>query len=154
MTRSRRARRRRDDTAIETPRRGRGQRGSGMVTALVLMFTFTAGGVIWLSRDVNRRVSNQSAAQSIAFQAARTGAQQISLGSLRDGGSDEIVIDEARAVEQAGAVAQRLFIEYDVDGQVDSVSVNGEVVTVTVTILDPAGDVTGVGAAEPEAGPG
>ena len=44
-----------------------------MVTALVLLFAFTAGGVIWLSRDVNRRVSNRSAAQSIVFQAARVG---------------------------------------------------------------------------------
>ena len=124
-----------------------------MVTALVLMFAFTAGGVIWLSRDVNRRVSHRSAAQSIAFQAARTGAQQISIGSLRDAGSDELVIDGPRAVEQAGAVARRLFIEYGVTGTVDSVSIDGEVVTVTVTILDPAGDVTGVGAAEPETGP-
>lgn len=134
------------------PRRGRGQHGSGMVTALVLMFTFTAGGVIWLSRDVNRRVSNRSAAQSIAFQAARTGAQQISLGSLRDGGADEIVIDVPRATAQAGAVAERLFIEYGVEGTVDSVSIEGELVTVTVTILDPVGDVTGVGSAEPETG--
>ena len=50
-------------------RRGRGERGTALVTALVLLFAFTAGGVIWLSRDVNRRVSNRSAAQSIAFQA-------------------------------------------------------------------------------------
>lgn len=124
-----------------------------MVTALVLMFAFTAGGVIWLSRDVNRRVSNRSAAQSIAFQAARSGAQQISLGSLREGGTDEIVIDVPRATEQAGAVAERLFVEYEVDGRVDSVSVEGELVTVTVTILDPVGDVTSVGSAEPETGP-
>lgn len=124
-----------------------------MVTALVLMFAFTAGGVIWLSRDVNRRVSNRSAAQSIAFQAARAGAQQVSLGSLRDGGVDEIVIDVHRAREQANGVARRLFVEYEVTGTVDSVAVDGEIVTVTVTIQDPAGDVVGVGAAEPETGP-
>ena len=124
-----------------------------MVTALVLMFAFTAGGVIWLSRDVTRRVSNRTAAQSIAFQAARSGAQQISIGSLREVGADEIVIDRPRAVEQAGEVARRLFVEFGVTGTVDSVSVDGEVVTVRVTIVDPAGDVSGVGAAEPEIGP-
>jgi hypothetical protein len=134
-------------------RRLRGERGSGMVTALVLLFAFTAGGVVWLARDVNRRVTNQSAAQSIAFQAARSGAQQISLGSLRDEGSDGIVIDLVRAQDQATGVAQRLFVEYGVVGNVDDVRVDGEVVTVTVTISDPAGDVVGVGAAEPETGP-
>lgn len=141
------------DPADERSRRGRGQRGSGMVTALVLMFTFTAGGVIWLSRDVNRRVSNRSAAQSIAFQAARSGAQQIEIGSLREGGAGEIVIDADRARSQARAVAQRLFIEYEISGSVDSVTISGEVVTVHVTVTDSAGDVTGVGSAEPETGP-
>jgi len=158
-----RLRRRRDTERTESnepvgpvddqPRRGRGQRGSGMVMGLVLMFTFTAGGVIWLSRDVNRRVSHQSAAQSIAFQAARSGAQQISLGALRDGGTGEIVIDEPRAREQAEVVASRLFTEYGLNGQVDSVQITGELVTVTVTVTDPVGDVTGVGSAEPATGP-
>ena len=102
---------------------------------------------------MNRRVSNRAAAQSIAFQAARSGAQQISLASLRDGGSDEIVIDVERATEQAGAVARRLFIEYGVTGTVDSVAIDGEVVTVRVTVIDPAGDARGIGSAEPEVGP-
>jgi Tfp pilus assembly protein PilX len=134
-------------------RRGRGERGSAMVAALVLLFAFTAGGVIWLSRDVNRRVSNQSAAQSIAFQAARSGAQQVSVGSLRDGGADTIVIDVAGASQQATAVANRLFEEYGVTGTVDGIAVEGQTVTVTVTITDPVGDVTGVGSARPETGP-
>jgi hypothetical protein len=124
-----------------------------MVAALVLLFAFTAGGVIWLSRDVNRRVSNQSAAQSIAFQAARSGAQQVSVGSLRDGGADTIVIDAAGASEQATAVANRLFDEYGVTGTVDGIAIEGQTVTVTVTITDPVGDVTGVGSARPETGP-
>jgi hypothetical protein len=46
-----------------------------MATSLVLLFTFTAGGVVWLARDVDRAISNRAAAQSIAFQAARSGAQ-------------------------------------------------------------------------------
>jgi hypothetical protein len=66
------------------------------VTALVLLFAFTAGGVIWLSRDVNRVITNRSAAQSIAFQSARAGAQQVEVGSLRGGASLEIDEDRAR----------------------------------------------------------
>ncbi len=124
-----------------------------MVTALVLLFAFTAGGVIWLSRDVNRRVSNRSAAQSIAFQAARSGAQQVSVGALRGSGSATILIDREAANEQAVRVAVRLFEEYGVDGSVERVTIDGDRVEVEVEINDPAGDVTGVGSAQAEPGP-
>jgi Tfp pilus assembly protein PilX len=133
--------------------RCRGERGTALVTALVLLFAFTAGGVIWLSRDVNRRVSNRSAAQSIAFQAARTGAQQVEVGSLREGRVDVVVIDESEARRRASEVAQRLFDEYDVDGTVVSVAVAADTVTVEVRIIDTAGNVTGVGSARAESGP-
>ena len=123
-----------------------------MVTALVLLFAFTAGGVIWLARDVNRRITNRSAAQSIAFQAARSGAQQVQVSSLRDGGPVKVVIDVPSAREQALRVADRLFDEYDVDGSVVQISVADVTVTVEVQIKDPAGDVVGVGSARAEAG--
>jgi predicted RNA-binding protein len=123
-----------------------------MVTALVLLFAFTAGGVIWLARDVNRRITNRSAAQSIAFQAARSGAQQVEVSSLRDGGPVTLVIDVSGAREQAVRVADRLFDEYDVEGSVVRISVDGTTVTVEVQIDDPAGDVVGVGSARAEAG--
>ena len=133
-------------------RRCRGERGTALVTALVLLFAFTAGGVIWLARDVNQRVSNRSAAQSIAFQAARSGAQQVEVASLRDGGPTELVIDEPLAREQALRIASRLFAEYDVDGAVLRISVVDVTVTVEVQISDAAGDVVGVGSARAEAG--
>lgn len=133
-------------------RRCRGERGTALVTALVLLFAFTAGGVIWLARDVNQRVSNRSAAQSIAFQAARSGAQQVEVASLRDGGPTELVIDEPLAREQALRIASRLFDEYDVDGAVLRISVVDVTVTVEVQISDAAGDVVGVGSARAEAG--
>ena len=123
-----------------------------MVTALVLLFAFTAGGVIWLSRDVNRRVSNRSAAQSIAFQSARSGAQQVQIISLRDGGDARLVIDEPAAREQALRIADRLFDEYELDGTVVRVSVADVTVTVEVRVSDPAGDVIGVGSARAEEG--
>ena len=110
------------DKSSTDARRCRGERGTALVTALVLLFAFTAGGVIWLARDVNQRVSNRSAAQSIAFQAARSGAQQVEVASLRDGGPTELVIDEPLAREQALRIASRLFAEYDVDGAVLRIS--------------------------------
>ncbi len=138
--------------ASPSGRRCRDERGTALVTALVLLFAFTAGGVIWLSRDVNRRVSNRSAAQSIAFQAARSGAQQVEVGSLRDGGDQPLVIDEPSAQEHARRVADRLFDEYRLDGSVLAVTVDGVTVTVEVRISDSAGDVVGVGSAGAEAG--
>jgi len=138
--------------AAQSERRSRGERGTALVTALVLLFAFTAGGVIWLSRDVNRRVSNRSAAQSIAFQAARSGAQQVDVGSLREGGDVPVVIDEPSAREHALRIADRLFDEYGLDGTVMRVGVDGVTVTVEVRISDPVGDVVGVGSARAEVG--
>lgn len=144
--------------ALEPPppehpvRRGRGERGAAVVAALVLLFAFTAGGVIWLSRDVNRVVSNRSAAQSIAFQSARAGAQQVAVGSLRGGASSEVVIDEPRAREAVGAAAERFFDSYDVTGSW-SMTIDGDTVTVTVTIEDPVGDQTASGSVRAQTGP-
>jgi hypothetical protein len=141
-----------NDDIRPSGRRGHGDRGTALVTALVLLFAFTAGGVIWLARDVNERVGNRSAAQSIAFQAARSGAQQVEVVSLREGGAAELVIDEPSARQQALRIADRLFDEYDLDGTVVRISVEDVTVTVEVRISDPVGDVTGVGSARAEAG--
>jgi predicted kinase len=122
-----------------------------MVTGLVLMFAFTAGGVIWLARDVDRSVSNRGSAQSIAFQAARSGAQQVSADSLRSG--QVVTIDAAAAEREARRTAADLFEGYDVVGRVDHVDVEAATVVVKVTIFDTAGDVTGVAAARAETGP-
>lgn len=120
-----------------------------MVAALVLLFAFTAGGVIWLARDVDRAVSNRSAAQSIAFQAARSGAQQVVVTGLRDGDLGVITIDLERANIEARRTAQRLFDQYRLDGSVTAVRSDGpERVVVEVLVRDSVGDVTGVGSAE------
>ena len=134
----------------EKSRRLRGERGAALVTALVLLFAFTAGGVIWLSRDVNRRVSNRSAAQSIAFQAARSGAQQVEVQSLRAGGGQQVTLREDDAREQAARVASRLFDEFEVDGEIRSISFPppGDIVRVEVVIRDTSGDVVGTGTAQ------
>ena len=132
-------------------RRCRGDRGMAMVTGLVLLFAFTAGGVIWLARDANRSVSNRTAAQSIAFQAARSAAQQVGVAALREGA--EVRVDDEAARRAAESTAGELFAGYDVDGHVVSVTVvPPDMVEVEVEISDPAGDVTGVAAARAEAG--
>ena len=123
-----------------------------MAAALILLFALTAGGVIWLARDVNQRVSNRSAAQSIAFQAARSGAQQVDVEDLREGGPVDFEIDAPLATEQALRVAGRLFDEYEVDGKVVRIDIVDRTVTVEVQISDTAGDVTGVGSAQAQVG--
>lgn len=123
-----------------------------MVAALVLLFAFTAGGVIWLSRDVNRVVTNRSAAQSIAFQSARAGAQQVEVGSLRGGESSEVVIDEDRAREAGRRISEEMFDAYGVSGSA-SMTIRGDTVTVTVTIDDPVGDQTASGSVQAQTGP-
>lgn len=133
-------------------RRGRGQRGSAVVTALVLLFAFTAGGVIWLSRDVNRVVTNRSAAQSIAFQSARAGAQQVEVGSLRGAGEASVVLHPERARAAGRRIADELFAAYGVSGT-SSMAIDGDTVTVTVTIIDPDGDATASGSVQARRGP-
>lgn len=132
--------------------RGSGERGSAVVTALVLLFAFTAGGVIWLSRDVNRVVTNRSAAQSIAFQSARAGAQQVEIDSLRSSERAELVIDEFLAREAVGDAVDRFFVSYGVSGTW-SMTIDGDIVTVSVTVEDPSGDQTATGSVQAQAGP-
>jgi chloramphenicol 3-O-phosphotransferase len=121
------------------------------VTALVLLFAFTAGSVIWLARDANRSVSNRAAAQSIAFQSARSAAQQVAVASLRQGA--DIRVDESAARRAALSTAADLFAGYDVDGRVVDVTVLApDTVRVEVRISDRAGEVTGIAAASTEDG--
>ncbi len=133
-------------------RRGRGERGSAVVTALVLLFAFTAGGVIWLSRDVNRVVTNRSAAQSIAFQSARAGAQQVEVGSLREGGDAAVVLNGERARTEGLRIADELFAAYGVSGT-SSMTIERDIVTVTVTITDANGEATASGSVQARTGP-
>ena len=108
------------------------------------MFSFTFGALVWLAHDVNRAVSNESAAQSIAFQAARTGAQAAVVDDLRGG---VVTVDAGRACRDAGQTASRLFDSYGVVGSVTGCRVDGgsRRVTVEVAIDDGGRRVIGVG---------
>ena len=125
-----------------------GDRGSGLVAGIALMFAFTFLGLVWVARDVDRGISNQSAASSIAFQAARSGAQAAHVDDLRRGELEVLDPDAARAA--ANSTASQLFASYRVAGAVTSIDIDlaNSKVTVTVTISDGSKTVTGVGAAE------
>ncbi|MGA9277574.1 hypothetical protein [Ilumatobacter sp.] len=126
----------------------RDDRGSGLVAGIAFMFAFTFLGLVWVARDADRGISNQSAATSIAFQAARSGAQAASIDDVRDGDLDRLDPGAARAA--ASTTAALLFGSYGVSGSVDAIVVDDTTgkVTVTITIVDGSKAVTGVGAAE------
>lgn len=122
-------------------------RGSGLVAGVAFLFAFTFLGLIWLAGTVDRGVSNQSAATSIAFQAARAGAQAAQPDEIRGGELENLDVPGAQAA--ANGAAARLFTSYGFVGQASSTTeVDGTTVIVTVTITDGSKTVTGRGAAE------
>jgi hypothetical protein len=133
--------------------RGRGDRGAAMVTGLVLMFAFTAGAIIWLARDVDRAVSERASAQSIAFQAARSGAQQVDIEALRGGPTPSIAIDPALARSAVESTVARLLDAYGLDGVVTAIDVAGDRVTVSLEVQSAGRTVTGTGSARAQAAP-
>ncbi len=132
-------------------RRIDGDRGSGTVAAITLIFAFTFLGLVWLARDVDRSISNRSAAQSIAFQAARSGAQAADATALRAGSTAAIAPVNATAA--ARRTAAGLFASYGVSGTITEIRVDGDRVTVTVTITDAGRTVTGSGTVRVERTP-
>ncbi|MGB0114347.1 MAG: hypothetical protein WBP59_14085 [Ilumatobacteraceae bacterium] len=133
-------------------RRARGERGSGLVAGIALIFAFTFLGLVWLARDVDRGVSNRSAAQSIAFQAARSGAQAASISSLRSG-AETTALDDVDARRRATSTAESLFTSYGVNGSITSIVVDGDRVSVSLTITDDSVTVTGNGTVRAERAP-
>ena len=128
----------------------RGERGAGLVAGIALMFAFTFLGLVWLARDVDRGVSNRSAAQSIAFQAARSGAQSTGVTDLRTGIT---LVDPNAATRAATSTAGALFTSYGVDGRITSVDVVADSVSVSVTITDDGRTVTGAGTVRAQRAP-
>jgi Tfp pilus assembly protein PilX len=122
--------------------------GSGLIAGLAVMFALTFLGLVWIARDVDRGISNQSAATSIAFQAARSGAQSAGIDEVRIGEFE--ALDPVAVRAAARSTAAQLFASYRVAGSVSSIEVDltTSKVIVTVTITDGAKTVTGVGAAE------
>ena len=86
---------------MTSDRRIRGELGAGLVAGIALIFAFTFLGLVWLARDVDRGVSNRSAAQSIAFQAARSGAQSAAAAELRSGVA--VIVNESITAPSSAA---------------------------------------------------
>jgi hypothetical protein len=124
-----------------------------MVTGVVLMFAFTAGAIIWLARDVDRAVSDRASAQSIAFQAARSGAQQVDIAALRGFPGEPIAIDAGLARPAAEHTAARLFDAYGLVGSIIEIEVAGDRVTVSLEVESAGRTVTGTGSARAQATP-
>jgi Tfp pilus assembly protein PilX len=131
-------------------RRGRGERGSGLVAGVVILFSLTFLGLVWLARDVDRGISNRSTANSVAFQAARSGAQVAFATPLRQG--VEPTIDVAGAIAAGTDTATRLLERYDVSGTTQ-ISVDAATVTAIVVITDRGVTVTGRAAVESQRAP-
>lgn len=106
-------------------------RGSAIVATLTLTFVFMAGGFIWLSRTVDRSVHDRAQASSVAFQAARAGAQAVDLEASSAG---TILLDAPRAVAAARSVAASLLAANGDSGVVEAIRIDGARVTVTVAI--------------------
>lgn len=124
-----------------------------MVAGVVLMFAFTAGAIIWLARDVDRAVSDRASAQSIAFQAARSGAQQVDIDALRRRPGGPIDIDPELAGSAAEATAARLLDAYDLDGRITSIDIVGDRITVALEVETAGRIVTGAGSARAQGAP-
>ena len=99
---------------------------SGMVTAFVVIFTAALLLMAGLVLDGGLALAAKVQAIDDAQAAARAGAQAIDIPTYRASG--QITLDPAQAI----ADAQHYLAAA---GQVGTVSVNGEQVTVTVTVI-------------------
>lgn len=127
-------------------RRAVGDAGSATVSAYLVLLSFVGGAILWLTRDVDRAVSAGAEADSIAFQAARSAAQQVTPASLRVG---RPAIDAGAAAPAAVATADLLLDRNGSVGRVLSVEVSpgGDRVTVVVELTEAGREVAGRGTA-------
>ena len=125
-------------------------RGSVVVTTVVLMVTLTGGALIWLTRDVDRQIAAVSQANAVALQAARAGAQRLTPASLR--GANAITIDRDAASRAATTTASDLLDANHTVGRVETVLIAGDRITVTVSITEAGRTVTGQATAHATAG--
>lgn len=105
-----------------------GEPESGMVTAFVVVFTLALVVMAGLVLDGGLALSAKVQAIDDAQAAARAGAQAIDIPLYRSTG--QITLDPAQATTDAQQYLARA-------GEAGTVAVNGEQVTVTVTISQP-----------------
>ena len=112
-------------SALRRPRTGKGE--SGVLSAFLAVIAVALLLLVGLVVDVGRAIAAQRMAADEAEQAARTGAGQISIDSLRQG---EVSIDSESAV----AAAVRYTVQ---SGQPGTASVRDGTVTVRVVVVVP-----------------
>jgi hypothetical protein len=107
-------------------RRGHSDRGS--VTAFVAVVALGLVMVAGMAYDGGQTIAVQTRARSVAAKAARAGAQEIDLTRLRSSG--ETILDPRAARTAASAYLDEV-------GVTGSSTVNGNRITVTVTLTQP-----------------
>lgn len=103
-------------------------RGAGYLAAFIVLFGTLTLGAVGVLVDSARIVSAERHASAAAYEAARVGAQAVSVGSSRGGGS---TIDPAAAQAAATRAAGALLAGSD--AQLQSVTVTGDEIVVTIS---------------------
>lgn len=109
---------------------------------ITLCFTFLAGTLLWLSRTVDQALDDRTNAAAIAFQAARAGAQALDSNSARVGLP---VVDPAAARVAVSSTIARLLAANGDTGSLAALTIEGNRVTVAVTITTTGRPATGTG---------
>jgi hypothetical protein len=115
-------------TDLDRSLRARAKEEDGMVTAFVVIFTFALLLMAGLVLDGGLTLAAKVQAIDEAQAAARAGAQAIELSTYRSSG--QIVLNP----QEASAQAEQYLAAA---GHTGTVAVNGDQVTVTVTISQP-----------------
>jgi hypothetical protein len=115
-------------TDLDRSLRSRAKEEDGMVTAFVVIFTFALLLMAGLVLDGGLTLAAKVQAIDEAQAAARAGAQAIDLSTYRSSG--QIVLNP----QEASAQAEQYLAAA---GHTGTVAVNGDQVTVTVTISQP-----------------
>ena len=118
--------------------------GSATVLMITLCFTFLSGSLLWLSRTVDQSLDDRTNAAAIAFQAARAGAQAIDPVSARSGAS---IVDPIAARIAVASTTARLLAANGDRGMLAALSIDGNRVTVSVTITTTGRPATGTASA-------
>ncbi len=107
--------------------------GAGFAIPLfVVLLALTAAACLSLLVDGGRATTAQRNANSIAFQASRSAAQELDTAALRNGA---IVVSSA-ADSAARSTAATLLDRVGLDGTVTSVDVDGRRITVSISATE------------------
>ena len=106
--------------------------GAGFAIPLfVVLLALTAAASLSLLVDGGRATTAQRNANSIAFQAARSAAQELDTSALRNG----VIAVSPAADSAARSTAATLLDRVGLDGSVTAIDVDGRRITVTITAI-------------------